>query len=318
MKELRSNFAPIIREYLEMRKTLGYSNTHEEALVKLDAYVYDHHPNLATLNKETVRSWFTYETLRGYDMEKRVVPIRLFAQYIGKGAYVLPSNTIPRKSRPIPYILTDKELTCLFVAADDIKGHFNKTLKLMFPTLLRLLYTCGLRPPEVRLIKRDSIDFNTGEILIERSKGHNERIIVMTDDMLEQCKKYDALRAITNVRSEYFFARSDGTPFSRCQLIDMLTRCWQQANPTVPAHLLPRLRPYDLRHRFATAVLQKWINEDRDLYSMLPYLSAYMGHRQFSCTAYYIHILPENLMNSPGVDWSAIDSVNPEVGTWKR
>jgi len=94
--------------------------------------------------------------------------------------------------------------------------------------------------------------------------------------------------------------------------------CWQQANPDISANMLPRARPYDLRHRFASAILQKWLNEGKDLYAMLPYLSAYMGHEHFSQTAYYIHLLPENLINSPGVDWNAIDDVNPEVSIWKN
>jgi len=43
-----------------------------------------------------------------------------------------------------------------------------------------------------------------------------------------------------------------------------------------------------------------------------------MGHEKFSDTAYYIHLLPENLLSSAGVDWSAIDSVNPEVSVWRN
>ena len=74
---------------------------------------------------------------------------------------------------------------------------------------------------------------------------------------------------------------------------------------------------YFFRHRYASTVLQKWLSEGRDLYAMLPYLSAYMGHEDFSYTAYYIHLLPENLLNSAGVDWSVIDAVNPEVDVWK-
>jgi integrase len=81
--------------------------------------------------------------------------------------------------------------------------------------------------------------------------------------------------------------------------------------------MLPKVRPYDLRHRFASTILQKWLTEERDFYAMLPYLRAYMGHEKFSHTAYYIHLLPENLLCSSGVDWSAIDSVNLEVTIWK-
>jgi integrase len=100
----------------------------------------------------------------------------------------------------------------------------------------------------------------------------------MSDDMLKQCQKYDIIRSTANPQSEYFFVRPDGIPVPCRQLGHVLVRCWQQANPGVPANMLPQLRPYDLRHRFASTILQKWLNED----------------------------------------WSLIDEVNPEVDIWEN
>jgi hypothetical protein len=42
-----------------------------------------------------------------------------------------------------------------------------------------------------------------------------------------------------------------------------------------------------------------------------------MGHKELSETAYYIHILPENLVKSAGVDWDALNAVLPEVMKWE-
>jgi integrase len=72
-------------------------------------------------------------------------------------------------------------------------------------------------------------------------------------------------------------------------------------------------RSYFLRHRFASAALIRWIDEGKDLYAMLPYLSAYMGHDTLTETAHYIHVLPENLVKSAGIDWAAFDDILPEV-----
>jgi hypothetical protein len=47
--------------------------------------------------------------------------------------------------------------------------------------------------------------------------------------------------------------------------------------------------------------------------AMLPFLRSYMGHDKLSETAYYIHILPENLIKSPGIDWDALNAILPEV-----
>lgn len=320
--KLTSQLAPIIKEYLEQRKTLGYSDVQEKYLEMLDRYIYEYHSDLNTLTKEAVRSWISYEISRGYGgMYDRISAVRMLAQYMGNGAYILPTKAVAGRPKCIPYILTDDELSRLFYAADHIGHNTNRSVKLMFPTLLRLQYTCGLRPTEVRLIKRKNINFMTGEILIEKAKGHRghkERIVVMSDDMTRQCRKYDEIRSVMGTQSEYFFVRSDENPMPQAQLFNVLRKCWRCANPNVPPKELPRLRPYDIRHRYATAILQKWIDEKQDLYAMLPYLRAYMGHDEFSSTAYYIHILPENLLKSSGVDFSAFDAVNPEVSVWKN
>ena len=53
----------------------------------------------------------------------------------------------------------------------------------------------------------------------------------------------------------------------------------------------PRL--YDLRHTFATHRLYQWMKEGQDVNACLAYLSEYMGHKNLSDTAYYIHLVPE-------------------------
>jgi integrase/recombinase XerD len=317
MKNFASNLAPIIIEYLENRKMLGYSDTQEKHLEMFDKYIHTYHAQLETITKEAVHKWISYEVSRGYGgMYDRVSAVRMLALYMGNGAYILPTKAVPKRPQCVPYILTDNELSRLFYQADNIGHNTNHSVKLMFPTMLRLQYTCGLRPTEIRLIKTKNINFDSGEILIEKTKGnkgHKERVVVMSDDMLNLCRRYNVIRSVINPQSNYFFVRSDGKPMPQSQLFNILRSCWSRANPDVDPIILPRLRPYDIRHRFATAVLQKWIDENKDLSSMLPYLRTYMGHEEFSSTAYYTHLLPENLLQSLGVDWKAIDMVNPEV-----
>jgi hypothetical protein len=57
----------------------------------------------------------------------------------------------------------------------------------------------------------------------------------------------------------------------------------------------------------------KWLNEGEDINAKLPYLSAYMGHVNFADTAYYIHLLPDNIIRSSNIDWKHFNSLIPEV-----
>jgi len=38
-----------------------------------------------------------------------------------------------------------------------------------------------------------------------------------------------------------------------------------------------------------------------------------MGHENFSSTAYYIHLMPENLVKSSGIDMVSFENIIPEV-----
>lgn len=55
------------------------------------------------------------------------------------------------------------------------------------------------------------------------------------------------------------------------------------------------------------------MKEKKDLGIMLPYLSAYMGHTQFSSTAYYIHLVPDFFADMSGMDLNAFGGLIPEV-----
>lgn len=73
-----------------------------------------------------------------------------------------------------------------------------------------------------------------------------------------------------------------------------------------------------LRHRFASAVLMRWIDKGEILPAKLPYLRTYMGHESLSETIQYIHILPENLVKTSGIDWDVFDELISEVAEWER
>lgn len=239
---------------------------------------------------------------------------------VGKDAYVLYSGYMKEPTRHPAYIFSDGELNALFNAVDATKGTNNEPfLHEIAPVLYRLIYTCGLRPNEGRELKRENVNLKTGEILITNTKWKKERLVVMSNDMLSMCRLYDDRRKIFARGSEYFFPSWErGGSFGNYQLGSYLRDAWKRANPNVEKDSLPNIRVYDLRHRFASAVLIRWLDSGQPLSAKLAYLRAYMGHNSLSETAYYIHLLPENLVKSAGIDWSAFDEMIPEVASWEE
>ena len=120
----------------------------------------------------------------------------------------------------------------------------------------------------------------------------------MSDDMLDFCRSYAEQLALFAPKSDYFFPSPDGNLYSAKWLTRQFREIW---DPVKPIQCVANVRVYDFRHRFATAVMMQWLEEGADLYAKLPYLSTYMGHAQFTATAYYIHLLTENLIKSSAV-----------------
>lgn len=318
-----SAFGPKIEAMLIYRSSLGFSRmTRSKCLVSFDRYCSEQCPGQDSLTKDLVLGWLGESSGRGpWGVFDKALMVRHLGEYlssIGEEAYILPRGYVSAKTSYSPYILSDTELKLLFNAIDRLpQDNRNGSTHGCFSVLFRLIYTCGLRPNEGRELKRANINFETGEILITGSKRKIERVVVMSSDMLSLCKEYDARHVSTGYRNGYFFPARDGLAYPAYYISAVLKRCWAHANAGMDASILPRLRVYDLRHRFASAVLNKWLDEGRNLNSMLPYLSAYMGHSSLSSTAYYIHILPENLLKSPGIEWASLRQLVPEVIKWE-
>jgi integrase len=313
-----SRFATKLEAMLDFRAARGYRReTYLRSLIRFDKYCAEHFPEEYELTREIVHSWLDNEAWAAYGLTGAASTIRQFGKYLNavdEEAYILPDKFAPSKTAFIPYMFTDEELAALFHAIDRLPPDRNEPfLSEIVPVLLRLTYTCGLRPNESRELLTDNINLSNGEILITKTKHMKERIVVMSDDMLKMCRHYDRRRMIFGNDSPYFFPASDGDAFRAAKILAALNKAWTTATCT-PQNPVPQtIRTYDLRHRFASACLNRWLDEGRDLMAMLPYLRAYMGHGKITETAYYIHILPENLVKSSAIDWDVFNAMFPEV-----
>ena len=322
MNGFKSGLSRRMQEFLDYEKAAGYSEfTYLSRLRNLDAFLTDSYPQGNVLDKEMVLEWAVRrENESPSTFNNRCGFIRKFARYLastGEQAYILPDKFCPSGSGFTPYIFSDAELTALFRSIDRLTDP-DPFVPFVLSTAFRLIYTCGLRPNESRNLKRSNINLKTGEILITETKRHKERIVVMSQDMLELAGSYSFIRDAAYPDSIYFFPSPDGGTYPSAWYQKHLKKAFHEAHADISGDELPWVRVYDLRHRFASAVLMRWIDSGKDLYSRLPYLQSYMGHSRLSSTAYYIHLLSENLVRSAGIDWNVLETIIPEVELWEE
>ena len=124
---------------------------------------------------------------------------------------------------------------------------------------------------------------------------------VYSEDMRNLCSIFDSLQD----RNRYYFFEFNGKPI-------LTSWIWNNLRKTIRDNGLENLynfRPYDFRHLFASRTIMKWIDNKQDVMKLLPYLSVYMGHSDIKYTMYYVHLLPERLKKTSGIDWTIFNQI---------
>ena len=160
------------------------------------------------------------------------------------------------------------------------------------PVLFRLIYTCGLRASEALRLKVSDVDLDMGMMTILGAKGDKDRMVGISDSMLEYMRNYRANPLVAGFSSNYFFPAPDGGFYDASTIYAYFRDYLFTAGiPHRGRGKGPRL--HDLRHSFAVHVLNKWSSEGKDMYTCLPILRVYLGHSRLTATEKYLRLIPD-------------------------
>ena len=305
-----------VDEMMEYRTSMGYSlQPMKWYLLDFSRYLKSCFPEKTQITEEMVIKWCEKrETEQNVSYRSRISALKQFTLFLhAKGAcdFILSTDFLPRVERYTPYIFTDDELIAIFNLADSrLKNNPSGQKELIISVIFKLIYFCGLRPNEGRELLISDVDISRGTLFIQRNKAHKERLIPMADDVAEMISRYIEKLLLLKPDATYLFPSPRGKCYAHKWLRTEFVSLWSEVKGT---DNIPRVRVYDLRHRWATATMIKFLNDGEDLIDVLPYMSAYMGHQNFEDTAYYIHLLPEKLLKSKMIDWEKLSSLIPEV-----
>ena len=313
-----SHFAARIEDFIAQKNALGFGYLESSRLLRdFDHFCLAHFPDVDLLTEEICLAWATKKDTEGNNtFRNRMMPVREFARYLnrnGEDAYVLPPD-IARKDAPYaPYIYTEAEIQAIWNALDILKPREGFPVRhFVIPAMVKLMYCCGLRPAEARRLRVGDVELDKGRLNIMESKQHRSRIVMMADDVVEMLSDCNAVISPFMPEREPFFPNSEGYFYGKRGLGKTFRQTLMKAGIAGTGRRSPRL--YDFRHTFATHRLYHWMREGKDLGTMLPYLSAYMGHAQLSDTYYYIHLVPGLMEEMSGIAFSSAEALLPEVG----
>lgn len=253
-----------------------------------------------TLTKEVVQAWIARKpTDSDRNQYARFSLISQFAKYMdrmGYSAYMPARNEIGKLHKSfLPYIFSHEEIRAFFEAVDAMTCQPHSTSPrrhLIMPVLFRMLYCCGLRVSEAVDLLANDVDLEHGVLTIRNSKFGKSRYVPMSAELTGVCSAYAETRLIGPSGADWFFAAPDGGHYNIRSIYDVFRELlWKAGISHGGRGDGPRL--HDLRHTFCVHCLQRWTTQGADPTTLLPHLTAYLGHNDFSATEQYLRMTAE-------------------------
>jgi integrase len=228
-----------------------------------------------------------------------------------RDAYVLSDRWKAQVVPAHPYLLSSQEIEAFFAAAATLNAH--SPWRWQAVAFFTLMHSCGLRTGETRLLRPEHIHLRDETLDVVSSKGNRSRRLPLTGDVTEVlagCDRVSATRLGPSRRT--FLVSATGNQVTAATVGKVFHRIWDQAGLPQPADG-QQSRPYDFRHHFAYANVERWMRQGKDVTAMLPYLARYMGHASIESSYYYIHTSPD-FMHAYAHITTQSQSLLPEVG----
>jgi len=307
-----------INNFIKQKQASGYPY-YSSALIlyRFDTFIAESFPETKNLTKEICTAWLHVKPDEHPNgLLRRVTPVRQLGKYLnglGYDAYILPGHIPNKQIKYEAHIYTEKELKAFFASIDSCPpSPFSLTRRYVIPVLFRILYCCGLRSSEVRLLHRNDVNLETGKITIRESKGWKARIVYTSQDLLQLCQQYNSIMDTMLPLREAFFPNKVGSYFSRSIINYWFHEFWDIL-PEAKKQVGNPARVHSFRHSYAVTRLNWWVKENQDINALYPYLSEYMGHSNFVETDYYLSLVEEFYPQMEERLSSVNDDILPEV-----
>ena len=195
----------------------------------------------------------------------------LLAGYIDENPTLLLE--IPNFGLHLPEVLSIDEIDAIEAEIDtnSLEGIRNYAI-------IETLYGCGLRVSELVNLEISRIFF-ADKYLIINGKGSKERLVPMSDTVIDLMKQYLTERSNITIKhgeENFLFLSRRGTRLSR-QMIFILIRRLADA-----AGIKKTISPHTFRHSFATHLLEGGAN--------LRAIQQMLGHETIATTEIYLHL----------------------------
>lgn len=262
------------------------------------SFLHDKRNAFARAETDTIREYLSAlakRELAPASVARRLSAIRQFHRFLySEGlrgddpAAVLEG---PRRGRPLPKVMTAKDVTALLDAAHAAVAKVaedpaKKLRALRLVCFLELLYATGLRVSELIALPSSAARTN-GEAIVVRGKGNKERLVPIGGAAKRAMQEFLAARKETGKAEEsrwLFPSFGESGHVTRQHVARELKDL-----AAVAGIDRAKISPHVLRHAFASHLLANGAD--------LRVVQTLLGHSDISTTQIYTHVLDERLRN---------------------
>lgn len=263
------NIGKYVQMYSEDLKLKNYaSNTIDNYSNQVKLFL-QHFNDVATkpseISEKQIKTWLLLaNSING--RKHRISAVKLFYKFTGKQPLKFKHIEYPRAEKKLPQII-EKEFLLESIAKIENKKH---------KAIIALAYSTGMRVSEVCSLKITDIDSKRMIITIRQSKGKKDRIVGLSEKVLEILRTYFKQYK----PKEYLFNGQFDLKYSP-------TSC----NQIVKKYLGKEYHFHLLRHSNATALLEAGTD--------LRLIQKHLGHSSSKTTEIYTHVSTASLKLMP-------------------
>lgn len=293
-------FKELIPQYLQARTAMGLKYTWRLAchLRELDNFFTSHGTAVPEITKEL---YDEFTKIRPGEKEGTALlrrsTIRPFARYLlslgYENVYSGADDKRIFKRSFIPYIFSREDAVLMFSELDRQHADNPCLEEDSFRTAMQMYYCCGFRRSEVQGLLIGNINLETGKITIIEGKNNVSRIVVASDSLLSNLREYAGAYLEGLPNDDFFLYPGQKRKTVENKIYEKYRRL------LIKAGITPRKdggypRIHDLRHTFCVRALEQMQEKGFGLYTSLPMLSVYLGHKRLTETEYYLRLLEDH------------------------
>lgn len=292
-------YARYLNQFVDLKHSLGYKYTRATVcLHDFDRFTIARNEQAVGISKELAQAFCAK---RSYESNATTVlrnsSLRTFASYlcdIGVKSFISPLYS--RRDTHVPHVFSHTEIEKIFSACDSLVAgrKVNHLMIIILPVLFRLLYATGLRIGEALSLKNEDVNLDEEYLVVKDSKSGKQRMVPVSDSLASVCREYVSYRDMIPVHqvSPYFFITLNGTQCNYDGVRWWFRKILKKADiPYFGRRKGPHIHHF--RHTFSTHSLAMVAESGKDLYSLLPHLSAFLGHDTLESTNRYIRLTAE-------------------------